>query len=60
MTGYGVVSPLGNNVERFWKNIKEGKSGIKKIQSDDFKDIGTQIGGFITDFNVENILIKKN
>ncbi|MEH6996398.1 hypothetical protein V7075_27460, partial [Neobacillus drentensis] len=24
MTGYGVVSPLGNTIEAFWKNIKEG------------------------------------
>src|SRR3954453_8514457 len=59
VTGYGVVSPLGNNVEEFWSNIKEGKSGIKKIQSNDFKDIGTQIGGFITDFNAEQYLDKK-
>lgn len=36
VTGYGVISPLGNDVATLWKNIKEGKSGIKKIESDDF------------------------
>ena len=45
VTGYGVVSPLGNNVDTFWNNIKAGKSGIKKIESDEFKDINTQIAG---------------
>jgi 3-oxoacyl-[acyl-carrier-protein] synthase II len=59
VTGYGVVSPLGNNVEELWNNIKKGKSGVKKIQSDDFKDIGTQIAGYITDFNAEQYLDKK-
>ncbi|MEH7563711.1 beta-ketoacyl synthase N-terminal-like domain-containing protein, partial [Priestia megaterium] len=41
VTGYGVVSPLGNTVQAFWENIKEGKSGIKKIKSDDFNNINT-------------------
>ncbi|MEH7683424.1 beta-ketoacyl synthase N-terminal-like domain-containing protein, partial [Priestia megaterium] len=51
VTGYGVVSPLGNTVQAFWENIKEGKSGIKKIKSDDFNNINTQIAGYITDFD---------
>lgn len=31
ITGYGIISALGNNVDTFWKNIAEGKSGIKLI-----------------------------
>ncbi|MFJ5772347.1 beta-ketoacyl-ACP synthase II [Psychrobacillus sp. NPDC093180] len=60
VTGYGVVSPLGNDVPTLWKNIKEGKSGIKKIESDDFKDINTQIAGIINDFPAEEYLDKKD
>ncbi len=25
ITGMGAVTPIGNNVETFWKNVKEGK-----------------------------------
>lgn len=59
VTGYGTVSPLGNDVHTFWKNSIEGKSGIKKIVSDDFKDINTQIAGYITDFDAEKYMEKK-
>ncbi|WP_141430403.1 beta-ketoacyl-ACP synthase II [Bacillus sp. 03113] len=59
VTGYGVVSPLGNDVDALWKNISEGKSGIKKIQADGFQDIQTQIAGFINDFPAEEYFDKK-
>jgi 3-oxoacyl-[acyl-carrier-protein] synthase II len=59
VTGYGVVSPLGNNVDELWTNIKAGKSGIKKIKSDEFNNINTQIAGFITDFDAEQYFDKK-
>jgi 3-oxoacyl-[acyl-carrier-protein] synthase II len=59
VTGYGVVSPLGNNVDELWTNIKAGKSGIKKIESDEFNHINTQIAGFITDFDAKQYFDKK-
>ena len=31
ITGMGLVSCLGNNVNQFWTNIKNGISGIDKI-----------------------------
>ena len=31
VTGLGVVSSVGMNVEEFWANIKDNKTGIKKI-----------------------------
>ena len=31
ITGMGVMSPLGNNVEKFWRNLVEGKSGISSL-----------------------------
>ena len=31
ITGLGAVTPLGNNVETFWENIKAGKVGIGEI-----------------------------
>lgn len=59
VTGYGVVSPLGNDVDTLWSHIKEGKSGIKKIESDEFKEINTQIAGFVNDFDAESYFDKK-
>lgn len=31
ITGMGVVSPLGNDVESFWQNLTAGKSGIRPL-----------------------------
>ena len=59
VTGYGVVSPLGNDVDTFWNHIKEGKSGIGKIEADEFKEINTRIAGRIKDFPAEDYFDKK-
>ncbi|MEM0969428.1 MAG: beta-ketoacyl synthase N-terminal-like domain-containing protein, partial [Verrucomicrobiota bacterium] len=49
ITGMGVVSPLGCDVETFWTNLKEGKSGVGKIQSLDASKFHCQIGGEASD-----------
>jgi 3-oxoacyl-[acyl-carrier-protein] synthase II len=59
ITGYGAITPLGNDVATFWNNIKNSKSGIKKIEFEGFEDITTKIGGRIDDFSPENYLDKK-
>ena len=38
ITGMGVVSPVGSDLETFWSNVKEGKSGIGRITKFDEKD----------------------
>ena len=45
VTGLGIVSPLGRGVEHNWKSILEGKSGIRKIENIDLKDIPVHIAG---------------
>lgn len=59
VTGMGAVSPLGNDAETLWENIKKGKSGIKKLESEAFEDINTQIAGFIENFHGEAYLEAK-
>ncbi|MFC4560040.1 beta-ketoacyl-ACP synthase II [Virgibacillus kekensis] len=59
VTGTGVVSPLGNDVETMWKNIINGKSGIKRLESEEYEDINTKIAGAIDDFSGERYLEKK-
>ncbi len=59
VTGYGVVSPLGNDVNTLWDHIKASKSGINKVEFEGYKDINTKIGGIIKDFAPENYFEKK-
>jgi|ERR1017187_221165 3-oxoacyl-[acyl-carrier-protein] synthase II len=54
ITGLGVVTPVGNTVETFWKNLTEGRSGIRKIQAFDTSDYDCQIAGEVRDFDPKN------
>jgi len=51
ITGIGVVSPLGNNKDVFWNNLKAGKSGIRKIESMDTTEYGTKFGGEVVGYD---------
>jgi 3-oxoacyl-[acyl-carrier-protein] synthase II len=51
ITGMGVVSPVGNNKDDFWKNIQAGKSGIRRIQSMDTEKYDCKIAGEVVDFD---------
>ncbi|MBT2728519.1 beta-ketoacyl-ACP synthase II [Bacillus sp. ISL-75] len=59
ITGMGVVSPLGNNVEKFWRNLAEGRSGISYINTFDVSKHKTKIAGLVRDFRAEDILGQK-
>ncbi len=47
VTGMGIASPLGLGVERVWKRLIEGESGITAIQSFDVKDLTAKIAGLV-------------
>jgi len=51
ITGLGAITPVGNNVETFWSNLKKGVSGIRKIEAFDTTDYDCQIGGEVRDFD---------
>lgn len=51
ITGMGVLSPIGNNVETFWNNLKNGVSGIDYIKSIDTSNIEVKIAGEVKDFD---------
>ena len=38
ITGLGAVTPIGNDVDTFWENLKAGKCGITKITKFDSTD----------------------
>jgi 3-oxoacyl-[acyl-carrier-protein] synthase II len=42
ITGYGVVSPLGSEVDAFWNGLLAGKSVAKRIERFDPSNLGVQ------------------
>ncbi|HZK41035.1 MAG TPA: beta-ketoacyl-ACP synthase II [Atribacterota bacterium] len=56
ITGMGAITPLGNNVKTFWKNIKKGKCGIDFIKAFDTSEFKVKIAAEIKDFNPADIL----
>lgn len=59
ITGLGVISPLGNQVELFWDQLVHGKSGISHIDSFDTSRHKTRIAGLIRDFDAEAMFGRK-
>src|SRR6195256_4556162 len=51
ITGMGVMTPLGNDLETFWSNLKNGVSGIRRIEAIDPSPFDCQIGGEVRDFD---------
>ena len=51
VTGTGVVSPVGNNVADYWKNLLDGVCGIDFITSIPTDDLPVKIAGEVKDFN---------
>ena len=51
VTGMGVVSPVGNNVADFWKNLLDGVCGIDFIKAFPTDDLPVKIAGEVKDFN---------
>ncbi len=50
ITGMGVVSPIGKNVEEFQKGLKEGKNGIDRVTLFDITDYKSTLAGEVKDF----------
>ena len=59
VTGIGVISPLGTGIEKNWKRILEGRSGIRRITKFDATNFPVQIAGEVPDFNPDDFIEKK-
>lgn len=51
VTGMGVVSPVGNDLQTYWKNLKAGVCGIDFIKSIPTDELPVKIAGEVKDFN---------
>lgn len=53
VTGLGAITPIGNNVEEFWKGIKEGKCGIDEITKFDTTNFKVKLAAEVKGYNPE-------
>jgi 3-oxoacyl-[acyl-carrier-protein] synthase II len=51
ITGLGVVTPVGNDLDTFWRNLQNGVSGIERIQAFDTEKYDCKIGGEVRGFD---------
>ena len=59
VTGMGGVSCFGTDVNVFYKNLLEGKSGVRAIDAFDCSEYPTRFAADIQDFSVEGYMEKK-
>lgn len=59
ITGMGVVTALGQDLETFWGNLTSGKSGVSLIENFDVSEYPTRIAAEVKDFNIENYVDRK-
>lgn len=60
ITGMGVISPVGNSINDFWKNIISGKSGATEITKFDADKFKTQFACEVKDLNGEEYIDRKD
>ena len=59
VTGLGVVSPIGNNIETYWENLKNGVCGIDFITLYDPKDMPVKLAAEVKNFNIADYEVDK-
>lgn len=59
ITGMGLVTPLGNDVESFWSNLIKGVNGIGPITHFDTKGYSATLAAEVKDFDITHYDIAK-
>lgn len=59
VTGMGVISPVGNNVDDFWNSVKAGKTGFGKITAFDASNFKTSLAAEVKNFNAADYMDKR-
>jgi len=59
ITGVGLVTPLGTGVDKSWRNICSGVSGIDLITRFDTSDYAVKIAAQVKDFQPDDFFEKK-
>lgn len=56
VTGMGVISPIGNEVNEFWNNLKEKKTGIGTLTRFDTTDYKVKLAAEVKGFNPKDYM----
>ncbi len=59
ITGMGVISPIGNNVNEFWEGLKNGKNGITHITKFDTAESKVKCAGEVKNFDPSSVVDRK-
>ncbi|MEW6544519.1 MAG: beta-ketoacyl-ACP synthase II [Nitrospirota bacterium] len=59
ITGLGLITPLGTGLEKTWKALCAGASGVARITKFDPANLPVQIAGEVHDFNPADYIEKK-
>jgi len=59
VTGMGLLSPIGNDLDTAWKNATAGKSGANLIDTFDTEDYSVKIAASVKDFDVTQFMDRK-
>lgn len=59
ITGLGVISPIGNDINSFWNNTKNGVCGIGEITAYSTEGMAIKLAAEVKDFNAENFGVEK-
>lgn len=59
VTGLGVVSSLGDDVERYYERLLAGESGVTPITNFDVSELSTRFSGSVKDFSAEGYIDRK-
>ncbi len=51
VTGLGAVMPIGNDFETYWRNLRDGVTGTRRIRSFDASMFEVQIAAEVVDFD---------
>ncbi len=59
VTGLGIISPIGNDVDTFWRRLIAGESGVGPITRFDTADYKVRIAAEVQDFQAEDFIDKR-
>jgi len=59
VTGLGVISPIGNDVDTFWRRLVAGESGVGQITRFDTTGYKVHIAAEVQGFNAEAYIDKR-
>ena len=60
VTGMGIISPVGNDLESAWRQVVAGESGIGPITDFDVSQFSTRFGGSIRNFDASQYVPAKD